>query len=204
MDNTMNYDHGLSIANIHNVVVALNQGGMLTCDNLMNRLWDDATTAQRDRKVSASRSEANHTEAFARKQIRQEIRRSLYMHFNDPEALGFHISRAHPLGDVEFFWVVEVQTVSPEEVSEEVSEEIVDTALIYRLLAANTSSDKTSDLVRHIAYEEPSDIVIPEGLQNTLTEGIRSSVDIMDPYGSRSRISSIVASIITELESEGL
>lgn len=124
----MAYNHSISMANIHNVVAALNFGGMLTCNDIMERLWDGATDEQKQHKINAPRNIALRNEEFARKQIRQEVRRSL----NQYETLArgqaepiYHISSATALGDAERFWVNEPQViVSVENTLRELMEEL--------------------------------------------------------------------------------
>lgn len=108
----MDYNHDWSMANIHNVVVALNEGGMLSCDDIMNRVWDNFPINKHQEKINKPTNPAKRTYDQARQQLRQEVRRSLYSHFNDPERHGFDIFRATPHGDVEHFWVAEEQVAS--------------------------------------------------------------------------------------------
>lgn len=106
----MDYNRELSMTNIHNVVVALNSGGMFTCQELMDKLWIDSTLVQRETKIMAARNPANRTSHYARKQIRQEIRRTLYDHFNNLGDTQFYIYRATAYNDLEKFWVAEPYT----------------------------------------------------------------------------------------------
>ncbi|CAL9969108.1 hypothetical protein VPHD69_0132 [Vibrio phage D69] len=108
----MDYNHNWSLANIHNVVVALNEGGIVTCDDIMERVWYAASTAKRQEKIDKPSNPARRNADYARQQLRQEVRRSLYSHFNDPDRHGFDIFRATPYGDAEHFWVAEEQVAS--------------------------------------------------------------------------------------------
>ena len=176
----MEYNHNLAMSNIHNVVVALNSGGMLTCNALMNRVWDNATEEQINSKINAARNASNRTTLYARKQLRQEIRRSLYTHFNDVEALGLYIYRATPVGSPEMFWVVEEQIVNAvEEPVVEMPVSVasasrcsppVSMALIDRLIAANNSSILTSDLVQDSADNNFVNTDMPVEVCELLTE----------------------------------
>lgn len=103
----MAYNHSLSMANIVNVVEALNRGGMQSCDDLMSLVWINAAPAQLTRKINAPSRPALRTLEYARTQVRQEIRRTLHNHFNDLGGSHYHISRATAYGDVERFWVSE-------------------------------------------------------------------------------------------------
>lgn len=105
----MDFDYTRALSNLHNVVVALNCGGVKTCAQIAELIWEEAPEWKRQDKVNRPRDSANRTEAYARNQIRQEIRRSLYNHFSDPEASGFHIFRCQALYDSERFWVAEEQ-----------------------------------------------------------------------------------------------
>lgn len=105
----MDFDYTRALSNLHNVVVALNCGGVKTCAQIAELIWEEAPEWKRQDKVNRPRDSVNRTEAYARNQIRQEIRRSLYNHFSDPEASGFHIFRCQALYDSERFWVAEEQ-----------------------------------------------------------------------------------------------
>ena len=111
----MAYDSSLSMANIVNIVEALNEGGMMSCEDLMVRIWNNATIEQVARKVNAPRRVILHTEDYARQQVKQEIRRTLYSYFNDM-GRGYLIRRATALGDSERFWVDEPQDPNAERI----------------------------------------------------------------------------------------
>lgn len=110
----MAFNHSLSMANIVNVVEALNRGGMLSCEEIMQRVWENATIEQVSRKISAPRLTSLHNEDYARQQVKQEIRRTLHSHFNSI-GRSYIIQRATPFGGPERFWVTEPQdgTVQP-------------------------------------------------------------------------------------------
>lgn len=119
----MNYDHSISMANIDNVIVALNKGGVLSCEDLMERIWNDATIAQVNRKINAPRNVMLHNAEYARKQLKQEIRRSLHTYFNEIGTCNHGIHRIQPVHDVEHFYVSSVHTrVAPEVVEESLPE----------------------------------------------------------------------------------
>ena len=211
----MEYNRNTSMSSIHNVVVALNEGGVLTCDALMNRLWNDASAGQQARKITAARNSANHTEGYARQQLRQEIRRSLYTHFNDTELLGLHIFRATPVGSAEVFWVVEEQELpteentAPDRVSFDTpgdagipvpAELGVDASLIERLVAANNSSIPTSDLLRASADNSFVNTDMPAEMCTLLTEDFSEFYDT-DIKGSA--LTARVNELICNLEAAG-
>lgn len=101
----MTFNHNISMANIRNIVVALNQGGMLSCDDIMNRVWGLATARQQQRKVTAPRNVEFHNIEYAKQQLRGEIRRSLNDYFNVGSYDHYEIYRATAHGDAERFWV---------------------------------------------------------------------------------------------------
>jgi len=228
----MDYNHDISIASIHNIVVALNAGGMLSCDDIMNRSWNLASGQQQGDKITAARNPANHTEAYARQQLRQEVRRSLYSHFNDPESTGFDIYRATAHGDVERFWVAEEQVVLdqvdllPEapaiiqaaiEIGDMFRPELPDDASLFeRLEAANNTETASSDLIRTaiegpysgnvqgnaIQYVNPD---MPEEFASVLTETLSEEFcGLENTSANRHRIDTRVCEIIAHLEAQGL
>lgn len=135
----MVYDHNISMANIDNIIVALNKGGVLSCEDLMERLWDDAPLAQVERKISAPRNPALHNEDYARKQIKQEIRRSLNAYFDQIGGCSHGIHRINPLHDTEHFYVSRPHVrVNPEE-TREVAEDAV--SIMQRLSGSINETD---------------------------------------------------------------
>lgn len=110
----MEFNNGIAISSMHNIVVALNEGGMLTCAGLRDRLWGMASESSRERKVSAARRTTNRNEAYAKAQLSQEIRRSINQYFNGVSSNEEFIYSATPLDSPEYFWVEEPQEYDPE------------------------------------------------------------------------------------------
>lgn len=146
----MAYNHDISMANIVNVVEAFNRhSGMHSVDDLMYLIWIDASHAQIQRKINAPRNPELRTLEYARKQVRQEIRRTLYNHFNDVEGSPYDIYRATAYNDVERFWIAEPQEYTVEivgdcsEVEIVVTPQIEDTAPAVNLIEAlNAARDQ--------------------------------------------------------------
>lgn len=105
----MSYNRNRSMAYIDNIVEALNKGGMLDCEGIVEVIWNDATEEQIARKVSAPRIATLRNEDYAIKQLRQEVRRTLNSHFNNLHEESYQIHRATPIGSPEHFWVSEIQ-----------------------------------------------------------------------------------------------
>lgn len=150
----MDYQHNLSMANLHNIVVALNQGGVLSCYDLMERIWDAASPGQRERKINAPADVYKRTEEFARVQVMQEIRRSIYEHYNMDRHPELEILRVIPVDSAEMFYVT-----SPQEISH-----------VRRRRARNTDLRISFALV-----EEPSielDARLREVLEELATAGV--------------------------------
>lgn len=227
----MDYNFNVSLANLHNVVVALNQGGMLTCEDIMNRLWDDAPISAQSAKINAPRNPAVRTHDYARQQLKQEVRRSLYGHFNDVASTGYFIHRASPLGSPEYFWVTDVQESptpvehtrgntpelavydSPGVVTLHDDEPAVTSAspLIERLVAANNSTTPTSELLTEaldnsvVSGNNFSFISesAPQPMLDVMTNEINDLKFPATPQG-RSDVSRAVANVITQLQDRGL
>lgn len=115
----MEFNTQVSMSNLDNIVAILEEGGMKTCRDIMNRSWELASDDQIASKIAAPRSQRNHTDEYAQTQLRGEIRRSLYDYFSDTES-SYSIFRAKALRDPERFWVSEVQSQVEQE-EEEVS-----------------------------------------------------------------------------------
>ena len=126
----MAYDNNVSMANIVNVAEALSKGGMKSCENIADRIWVGSSNAARVRKITTPADESSHTTAFARMQIRREVRRTLHSYFTNPEN-PYDIYRATAYKDTERFWVSEV-------IEEGLSEEI--TSLISSILGDSNAN----------------------------------------------------------------
>ena len=125
----MAYNHEVSMAHIENIIEALNRHrGMHTCDDLMYLIWVDASPAQIERKINAPRNETLRTIEYARKQVRQEIRRTLYNYFNDVDESPYDIYRATAHRDSERFWIAEEQHYSVDVSGERSDIDVVVTA----------------------------------------------------------------------------
>lgn len=223
----MDYNHDWSMANIHNVVVALNEGGILSCEDIMNRVWDASSTAKHQEKINKPNDPRKRTYEYARQQLRQEVRRSLYSHFNDPDRHGFDIFRATPHGDVEHFWVAEEQYVtSPgldidfEHVSTSVtlpeapaaSEPVFlpalspNAPLIERLNAANNTQFSSSQLLQDAMNNEVSTGTfcnpnMPDEFAEVLTETLSEEfVGSEINEATTNRLSSRINGILADLE----
>ena len=213
----MDYNYELSLANIRNVVVALNNGGMQSCDDIMCKVWDEAPDQCRQDKIGKPASASKRTESYARKQLRQEVRRSLYSHFNDPERSGFDIFRATPHGDVEHFWVAEPQTVDVETVLEPTVEPVLapiscrpvlspNASLIERLNAANDTMSSSAQLIRDAVGNEVSvgtfiNDNMPDGFAGVLTETLSEEFCGLPVNDStKTRLAERIEGIIAELE----
>lgn len=210
----MDYNYELSLANIHNVVVSLNSGGMQSCDGIMRKVWDEAPDQCREDKIGKPSAVSKRTESYARKQLRQEVRRSLYSHFNDPERSGFDIFRATPHGDVEHFWVAEPQTVEVEPIVEPVLLPTVllptilppDASLIERLNAANDTMSSSTQLLRDAVDNEVHtgtfvNTDMPVQFAGVLTETLSEEFGGLPINDStRTRFAGRIESILAELE----
>lgn len=114
----MDYNFNKAISSIHNIICSLNKGGTFNVRQIADDLWEEAPEWKQAQKISKPSDSRFHTEEYARRQVRQEIRRSLYDYFNNIEDRHYEVYRATPLGGLEIFWLAEIQ-YAPDETVEE-------------------------------------------------------------------------------------
>ena len=145
----MEYDFSKAMSSIHNITVALNEGGMLTCAGIAERIWSSATTEARASKVARASQEHLRNEDYAVRQVRQEVRRSLYTHFNTLEGDSYDIYRATAHGDSERFWVAEEQESMSPRVHEE-EEDMVSDIIYCNSTPLRDADDVISSIIKSL------------------------------------------------------
>ena len=103
----MDYNWDLAISSLHNVVNTLNKGGTFTVRQIAEDLWEEAPSWKISDKVHAARKPELRNLSYAKKQLRQEVRRTL----DDlrGEESWYEILSIKPYGSPELFYVVECQ-----------------------------------------------------------------------------------------------
>ena len=138
----MKYDFAKALSNLHNVVVVLNEGGMVSCRDIADRLWSVSPGWKQGDKIASAKLPRNRNELYAITQLRQEVRRSLNDYFSSDSE--FFINRATALNDSERFWVEDTQIdfslpLGYDDEEDDYSEEEAAQAILSELLLAASS-----------------------------------------------------------------